>query len=146
MGIYVIGTSLIPVITLFGSPVSRIISNNPTPKDPDIMSELRALKVAIVGSGLAGLTAAYLLSKSSTSDVEFEVHVFEKVSMTAICSRVTYIDQSDKGLLSWDGFLVHFDPSSREEARMAYRVSRPALLSAYELNISKCAYEVVSRR
>lgn len=40
----------------------------------------RSVKVAIVGSGLAGLTAAYLLSHThSAGDVEFEVHLFEKV-------------------------------------------------------------------
>lgn len=41
----------------------------------------RTVKVAVVGSGLAGLTAAHLLS-SSQSNVDFEVHVFEKVSIT----------------------------------------------------------------
>ena len=41
----------------------------------------RTVKVAVIGSGLAGLTAAYRLSKSSClDDVEFEVHLFEKVS------------------------------------------------------------------
>lgn len=40
----------------------------------------RVVKVAVVGSGLAGLTAAYLLSNvTSTSGVQFEVHLFEKV-------------------------------------------------------------------
>ncbi len=47
----------------------------------------RGVKVAIVGSGLAGLTAAYLLStvhqradvRHNGGPVEYEVHVFEKV-------------------------------------------------------------------
>jgi hypothetical protein len=48
----------------------------------------RCIKVAVVGSGLAGLTAAYLLSivpqrgdiRHNGGPVEYEVHVFEKVS------------------------------------------------------------------
>ena len=41
----------------------------------------RTVKIAVVGSGLAGLTAAYRLAKTpELEDVEFEVHVFEKVS------------------------------------------------------------------
>jgi hypothetical protein len=47
----------------------------------------RRVKVAIVGSGLAGLTAAYLLStvhrrtdvRHEDGPVEYEIHVFEKV-------------------------------------------------------------------
>ncbi|KDQ54926.1 hypothetical protein JAAARDRAFT_209119 [Jaapia argillacea MUCL 33604] len=39
----------------------------------------RKVKVAVVGSGLAGLSAAHFLSQSPSSDeVEFEVHLFEK--------------------------------------------------------------------
>lgn len=41
------------------------------------------VKVAIVGTGLAGLTAAYLLTqpmaKDKENEVKFEVHLFEKV-------------------------------------------------------------------
>ncbi|KAE9409396.1 hypothetical protein BT96DRAFT_962482 [Gymnopus androsaceus JB14] len=40
----------------------------------------KAVKVAVIGSGLAGLTAAFLLSGSSSEEIEFEVHVFEKSS------------------------------------------------------------------
>jgi len=40
----------------------------------------RTVKVAIVGSGLAGLTAAYLFNgHHHTGDVHFDVHLFEKV-------------------------------------------------------------------
>ena len=39
-----------------------------------------SVKVAVIGSGLAGLTAANLLTRPiQDSDVEFEVHLFEKV-------------------------------------------------------------------
>ncbi|KAJ6501487.1 hypothetical protein C8R47DRAFT_228701 [Mycena vitilis] len=42
----------------------------------------RTVKVAVIGSGLAGLTAAHLLSSSHPDehDVEFEVHLFEKTT------------------------------------------------------------------
>ena len=42
----------------------------------------RTVKLAVVGTGLAGLTAAHLLKRpleGPSADVEFEVHVFEKV-------------------------------------------------------------------
>jgi len=40
----------------------------------------RRVKVAVVGSGLAGLTAAHLLKKPTEDDgLNFEVHIFEKV-------------------------------------------------------------------
>lgn len=40
----------------------------------------RTVKLAVVGTGLAGLTAAHLLKRPHKgADVEFEVHVFEKV-------------------------------------------------------------------
>ncbi|SRR6266478_2620780 len=56
--------------------------------DPaDSKPQPRGVKVAVVGSGLAGLTAAYLLStvhqradvRHNGGPVEYEVHVFEKV-------------------------------------------------------------------
>ncbi|KAJ6569594.1 hypothetical protein B0H19DRAFT_1136161 [Mycena capillaripes] len=41
----------------------------------------RTVKVGVVGSGLAGLTAAHLLASSHTDDdVDFEVHLFEKTA------------------------------------------------------------------
>ncbi|KAK0473547.1 hypothetical protein EDD18DRAFT_1323755 [Armillaria luteobubalina] len=41
----------------------------------------RTVKVAVIGSGLAGLTAAYLLTKDPHhEDVSFDVHLFEKTS------------------------------------------------------------------
>ena len=40
------------------------------------------MKVAVIGSGLAGLTAAHMLSELHISDdVELEVHLFEKVRL-----------------------------------------------------------------
>jgi predicted NAD/FAD-binding protein len=42
----------------------------------------RTVKLAVVGTGLAGLTAAHLIKrplKGADTDVDFEVHVFEKV-------------------------------------------------------------------
>ena len=43
------------------------------------MATTKVVKVAVVGSGLAGLTAAYLLTQQQQGDVRFDVHVFEKV-------------------------------------------------------------------
>jgi hypothetical protein len=48
------------------------------------MTTTRTVKVAIVGSGLAGLTSAYTLSKQSDNGhgVHFDIHLFEKVCVS----------------------------------------------------------------
>ncbi|KAG6918686.1 hypothetical protein DXG01_012504 [Tephrocybe rancida] len=61
----------------------------------------RQVKVAVVGSGLAGLTAAHLLSKPAAgeSDVEFEVHLFEKAPMLGMdCSSVSLPSSESEAL------------------------------------------------
>jgi predicted NAD/FAD-binding protein len=40
----------------------------------------KTVQVAVIGSGLAGLSAAYLLSQQHDDDKKFEVHLFEKNS------------------------------------------------------------------
>ena len=51
----------------------------------------RTVKVAIVGSGLAGLTAAHLLGHCPPkNDIEFEVHLFEKVSAQSYVILVSF--------------------------------------------------------
>lgn len=48
----------------------------------DDLKITRTVRLAVVGSGLAGLTAAHLLKRpleNTFADVEFEVHLFEKV-------------------------------------------------------------------
>ncbi|KAL4243908.1 Zeta Carotene Desaturase and Related Oxidoreductase [Abortiporus biennis] len=48
----------------------------------------RVVKVAVVGSGLAGLTAAYRLSTTAEDEgVEFEVHLFEKAKSLGMDSH-----------------------------------------------------------
>ncbi|KAG6837214.1 hypothetical protein H0H93_013082 [Arthromyces matolae] len=53
----------------------------------------RQVKIAVVGSGLAGLTATYILNNvvsRDTDDVQFEVHLFEKASTLGMdCSSVS---------------------------------------------------------
>ena len=49
----------------------------------------RTVKVAIIGSGLAGLTAAHLLARPAENegDVHFEVHIIEKVRYHLKCLK-----------------------------------------------------------
>lgn len=60
----------------------------------------RIVKVAVAGSGLAGLTAAWLLTRPmKTEDVNFEVHLFEKadsLGMDAASMSLTDSQSSDK--------------------------------------------------
>ncbi|KXN91919.1 hypothetical protein AN958_11304 [Leucoagaricus sp. SymC.cos] len=58
----------------------------------------RTVKVAIAGSGLAGLTAAWLLTRPmKNQDVEFEVHIFEKhKSLGMDASSMSLMDEQSK--------------------------------------------------
>jgi len=57
------------------------------------MSHIRpTVRVAVVGSGLAALTAAYRLA-NDTAKVDFEVHVFEKVCQVSLITRTVSITQ-----------------------------------------------------
>ncbi|KIY66805.1 hypothetical protein CYLTODRAFT_437293 [Cylindrobasidium torrendii FP15055 ss-10] len=63
---------------------SRSPDRRREPRSPPRRREYRrrTVKVAIVGTGLAGLTAAYLLTKHADedADVVFDVHVFDKTN------------------------------------------------------------------
>lgn len=79
----------------------------------------RTVKVAVVGTGLAGLTAAHFLKRpleGADTDVEFEVHVFEKVRFSY---RLLAMPNRDKDPFDWYGFLVHFTYGSWLEGRLA---------------------------
>ncbi|KAJ7239038.1 hypothetical protein B0H12DRAFT_1025418 [Mycena haematopus] len=56
----------------------------------------RLVKVAVIGSGLAGLTVAYLLTSSHPEDVEFEVHLFEKTASIGMDSSSVSIGNEDQ--------------------------------------------------
>lgn len=60
-----------------------------------------SVKVAVIGSGLAGLTAAYLLTEQTHQcDVEFELHLFEKASTLGMDSSSISVPFPD-GDRSW---------------------------------------------
>lgn len=84
------------------SAMSSFLSSDPSSSGamstdpPTLKRPKRIVKIAVVGSGLAGLTASYLLANLSTrrdvefplgDEVDFEVHVFEKVSLKALKLR-----------------------------------------------------------
>ncbi|KAH8101635.1 hypothetical protein BXZ70DRAFT_106039 [Cristinia sonorae] len=53
----------------------------------------RTVKVAVIGSGLAGLTAAYRIAKTERlGDVQFEVHLFEKASSVGMDSHSVSVE------------------------------------------------------
>ncbi|TDL28936.1 hypothetical protein BD410DRAFT_781495 [Rickenella mellea] len=66
-------------------------------QSPLVARPPRTVKVAVVGSGLAGLTAAHLVATSSTDDVEFEVHLFEKSAVLGMDSHSVSIPILQKG-------------------------------------------------
>ena len=93
----------------------------------------RTVKLAVVGTGLAGLTAAHLLKrplKGASADVEFEVHVFEKVRFSY---RLLAMLNRDKGPFDWYGLLVHFTHGSWLEGRLASRRTYAVISRRYSL-------------
>jgi hypothetical protein len=80
-----------------------------------------------VGSGLAGLTAAYLLTKQTpeNNDVEFDLHLFEKV-WRGFCSTQLVANIRKIGFYAWNGFIFRFFTSRWTgkvvEGRRAYAI------------------------
>ena len=57
-------------------------------------------KIAIIGSGISGLSAAYLLSK------KYEVYLFEKNTRLGGHTRTIYVDDNSKKIPVDTGFIV----------------------------------------
>lgn len=80
--------SLLPTVTL---PRLRFLFHIPSLPSPPLMP---ALKVAVVGSGLAGLTSAFLVqTEAKRFGVDVEVHLFERVRSS--CTRLSMHQSSD---------------------------------------------------
>jgi microfibrillar-associated protein 1 len=64
-------------------------ANARTSNSGSVQGRIRTVKVAVVGSGLAGLTASYLLASANgnNEDVHFDVHLFEKVCGWSHCDQ-----------------------------------------------------------
>lgn len=81
----------------------------------------KTVKVAVIGSGLAGLTTAYLVAEQSKDhDVHFDIHVFEKVTQSPTMyhpmSTIMLLDLNPR-----NGCLFNLPPhpGRREKSRMA---------------------------
>ena len=57
-------------------------------------------KIAVIGSGISGLSAAYFLSK------KYDVHLYEKNSRLGGHTRTLYVDESSKKIPIDTGFIV----------------------------------------
>ena len=77
----------------------------------------RVVKVAVIGSGLAGLTAAYLLSEKQVveEEVEFEVHLFEKVRFSESLRTRLSMFFSLEGRHAGHGCLFHLFAQSKQQ-------------------------------
>lgn len=78
----------------------------------------RTVKVAIIGSGLAGLTAAHLLARpvDNEGDVRFEVHIFEKVRYDLKCLKSGANPDRQANALGMDASSVSVRvPGTKEE-------------------------------
>lgn len=62
--------------------------------------------VAVIGSGLAGLTAAHLLAEQQEGDEEVEVHIFEK-------SKTIGMDSASIDVVGRDGKAYRVDSPMR---------------------------------